>query len=198
MRTKISQELKAILLIFLTIIILTSIAFKIRCGYAISEFVDDYENEDYIQTKKDVVRNTTLNCMELNISSEYLTNGYFYTKEVLSILNGSSIMLLTNYSSNTGLITVEFSPNNSTWKNHNNQFGSDTLVSGYEAIDLRDLNYKTLYMRFNYTRGDINRTPRLYQIRVVVDSDITINDDYAALLIVGLIMGICIGIVLKR
>lgn len=132
----------------------------------------------------------------------YRLSGYFYTKEVLSSLNNNTITLLTNCSLNTGTITVEFSPNNNTWINHNNITGSsDNLIIGFESIDLRDVNINTLYMRINYTRGDYDKTPRLRQIRVIT-SDLAPKGGGLDILIFSFILFPCalliLGIALRR
>lgn len=98
------------------------------------------------------------------------TSGNFYTTEVLSSINGSSIVLLTN-STLDGEITVEFSSDNNTWLDHNGVVGSDNLIAGNESIDIRDLSYDTLYMRYNFTSGSPSQTPRLYQIRVIASGE---------------------------
>jgi len=98
----------------------------------------------------------------------YETQGYFYTEQLLNYANGSTVVLLTNSSSNTGNIRVQFSNDNSTWVNHNGVVGNyEGLKDGFESIDLRDLNYTQVYMRFNFTRGDGDKTPRLRQIRLI-------------------------------
>jgi hypothetical protein len=103
----------------------------------------------------------------------YFADGYFYTDEVLSGLINNTICLLTNSSIPSGSITVEFSNDNATWRDHNGNVGSDTLIAGYESLDLRDLNYTALYMRYNYTRGLLQETPRIYQIRVIVSDPVS-------------------------
>lgn len=100
-------------------------------------------------------------------SGGYALEGYFYTTELLENINGNSLTLLTNSTLNDGNIKLQLSKDNSTWVNHNNQTGYDYLVSGYEALDLRDLNFNTIYMRYNFTRGGLILTPRLFQIRLI-------------------------------
>lgn len=134
------------------------------------------------------------------VSGQYVADGVFYTKELLSGLNGTTYVLLTNVTSNTGNIKVQFSPNNITWVDHNNVTdGSDTLVDGYEAIDLRDCNFTNGYIRFNYTRGDLDKTPRLFDIRLIYYG-LPVEDATGSMLVIGIIVGIILisGIALKK
>lgn len=114
------------------------------------------------------------NATEGYSSGGYETDGYFYTSEVLDGLDGNSLDLLTNTTLDSGVITLEFSVDNSTWVDHNNQSGYETLTGGYESFDLRDLNVTTLYMRFNFSRGGVLQTPRLYQIRALYEGEVVI------------------------
>ncbi len=133
----------------------------------------------------------------------YDNSGIFYTKDVLNYVNGSSIVLLTNSTiPSSDEIKIQFSPNNSSWYSHNAVLsGYDNLVEGFESIDLRDLNYSSnLYMRFNFSDGGSDSTPRLYQLRLITSANETISENgepdesYSALLIVGLVTGLVIGI----
>jgi hypothetical protein len=105
------------------------------------------------------------------VCCQFSTDGYYYTDQVIANISGRTLALLYNYSSNTGTVTVESSSDNITFVNHNGVAGSDTLVDGYECLDLRDLNFTTIYMRFNYTRGAMTQTPLIRQIRVITDGD---------------------------
>lgn len=101
----------------------------------------------------------------------YEDDGYFYTTELISGIGGNTIVLLTNATiPSNDIITVEFSPNNITWVDHNGNIGSDTLIEGNESIDIRDIGYTNLNMRFNYTDVGADSTPRLYQIIVITDA----------------------------
>ncbi|GAH37116.1 unnamed protein product, partial [marine sediment metagenome] len=67
----------------------------------------------------------------------YEADGYFYTIEVVSDIRSLSI-LMTNSTLDAGDISVQFSDDNITWVDHNNQPGQDYLIDGYESLDLRD------------------------------------------------------------
>ncbi len=106
----------------------------------------------------------------------YLDNGIFYTKDILDYVNGSSIVLLTESTIPVSDgIKVQFSPNNSSWYSHNAVLtGYDDLVAGLESIDLRDLNYSSnIYMRFNFSDGGSDSTPRLFQLRLITSANVT-------------------------
>ncbi len=108
----------------------------------------------------------------------YMNNGIFYTKDILNYVNGSSIVLLTNSTiPENDEIKIQFSPNNSSWYSHNAILtGYDNIVAGLESIDLRDLNYSSsIYMRFNFSDGGSDSTPRLYQIRLITDANVSIS-----------------------
>ena len=101
----------------------------------------------------------------------YSNSGYFYTTELIAGIGGNTVALLTNASIPVGdSITVEFSPDNITWVDHNGNIGSDTIIAGNESIDIRDLSYTTLYARLNETDGGVDSTPRLYQLIVITNA----------------------------
>lgn len=164
------KQIKFLMFIILNIILLAS---GIPIINALTEFVDDYHNENYIAIKNNVIRNPILNAIELNYSiikkkkEEYERKGYFYTTQIINDVNGSFLILLTNSTLDKGIIKVQFSNDNSTWLNHNNQTGYDYLIEGFESIDLRDLNFSNIYLKFNFKREGKNKTPRLYQIRLI-------------------------------
>lgn len=97
----------------------------------------------------------------------YANSGYFTTTELLSALNGTALVLLTNTTLNSGTLKVQFSDDNATWVDHNDVVGSDTIIGGNESIDLRDLDFATIYLRYNFTRGGAVLTPRLFQTRLI-------------------------------
>jgi len=115
----------------------------------------------------------------------YESEGFFYTTEVLNGISGSSQVLLTNSTLNGGTLSVAFSSDNETWVDHNNETGYDSLLGGFESFDLRDLDFTTMYMRYNFTRGGVDLTPRLYQIRLITIPDDVVdnyeNEDYVAI-----------------
>ncbi len=111
-----------------------------------------------------------------NVTGGYFDDGIFYTKDVLDYVNGSSIVLLTESTIPSGdEIKVQFSPNNSSWYSHNAVLnGYDNLVAGLESIDMRDLNYSSsIFMRFNFSDGGLDSTPRLFQLRLITSANVT-------------------------
>ena len=137
----------------------------------------------------------------------YAAIGTYYTVNVLG--GDPAIAILYNLTIPAGGgATMEFSIDNVTWVDHNNQAGSDTLFAGYEALDLRDIYNGTTYRRVNMT-SDGADTPRMWQERFVTVT----GDDfcppcegapapsmgkYYALAIILLILGILIGIGMGR
>ena len=115
------------------------------------------------------------------------SNGYYYTTEILANDTGLVFMYNATIEASTD-ITAEFSDGNLTWVDHNNQAGSDTLITGFESLDLRDLNTTSLYMRFNMTTDGAS-TPRIYQIRFV-----TRTAQPTPSIVGGLFPGLAIGI----
>ena len=156
--------------IILLIIILICPEFQI--AKSLNEFKDDYMNEEYITIKHKIIRNQLLNAMELNRSLikkkiEYEKAGHFYTINVLNNENGTALILLSNSTLNKGSIKVQFSNDNFTWVDHNNHKGFDNLGDGFDSTDLRDLNFTSLYLRYDFKRGKGKMTPRLYQTRII-------------------------------
>ena len=116
----------------------------------------------------------------------YDESGTYYTVNVLG--GDPAIAILYNLTIPAGCgATMEFSTDNVTWVDHNNQAGFDTLIAGYEALDLRDVYNGTTYRRVNMTsNGEF--TPRMYQERfVTVTTIIPSGGD-------GLFPGLAIGI----
>lgn len=177
-----------------------------------ADFVDNYYNENYIAIKEKIVRNPILNAMELNYSltkkkGEYEKDGFFYTIKILGDVNESSLVLLTNSTLNRGSIKVQFSSDNSTWVDHNNQTGRDSLLEGFEAIDLRDLNFTSIYLKYDFKRGKGKMTPRLYQTMIIWteapikpdDGVVIIQDDYSFIfLAIGLILMLSIAFLYNK
>ena len=97
------------------------------------------------------------------------SNGYFTTTDQLASINGSVLVQLTTATIPAGTgITVEFSPDNSTWVNNLNGSGSNTLTDGLNAFDLRPLNWSAAhYVRYNLSSSDPTVTPRLNQSRLI-------------------------------
>ena len=95
------------------------------------------------------------------------TEGYFTTVDYLSdpLANGSALTALFNSTipANTQIL-VEFSEDNSTWVFND----WEPLFGGFEAVDLRDLNYSSgFYFRYNLSTTDFSVTPRVYQSRLI-------------------------------
>ena len=100
-------------------------------------------------------------------TSGFSAFGYFTTVDYLSdpLANGSALTALFNTSipANTQIL-VEFSEDNSTWVFND----WAPLFGGFEAVDLRDLNYSTgFYSRFNLSTTDPAITPRVHQNRLI-------------------------------
>jgi len=132
-------------------------------------------------------------------------DGHYYTEEMLA--GNRSLALLYNASipGGTGM-TMEFSSDNATWVDHNKARGSDRLLTGYESLDLRDLNFTALYTRVNMTTTG-GGTPALYQFRLVTIVNYTMPEGnggpspeaenmgkYYAMAIILLILGVLIGL----
>lgn len=94
--------------------------------------------------------------------------GYFNTTDYLDDLKGKSLVWLTNATIPEGTsLTIEFSSDGgSSWVNDQGVAGYNSLNGGFEALDLRDLNYADLTTRYNFT-GTNTLTPRLYQSRLI-------------------------------
>jgi len=103
------------------------------------------------------------------------SDGEYYTEEMLEGDTGLVLMYNVSIPEDTG-ITIEFAEDNSTWVNHNGQAGYDTLIAGFESLDLRDLNTTSLYMRLNMTTTDIERTPRVHQLSLVTIADVILGE----------------------
>jgi hypothetical protein len=100
----------------------------------------------------------------------YVAEGYFSTIDYLSdpLANGSTLALMTNTSilDNSG-ITVQFSPDNSTWVDNTGATGASTLTDGFQTLDMRNLNYSSsAYLMFNFTSAGEN-TSVLLQSRLI-------------------------------
>lgn len=108
----------------------------------------------------------------LDIGSSGYGEGYFNTTDYFDYVNGSSLVWLTNTSIPSGTsLTVQFSNDGgSTYVDNEGNAGSNTLTEGHEALDLRDLNYTSLTVRYNFT-GIQSDTPRLFQSRLITTED---------------------------
>jgi len=129
--------------------------------------------------------------------ARYESSGHYYTVESLKGDVGLVLMYNDTIPANTG-ITAEFSADNSTWVDHDNLPGSDTLIAGFESLDLRDLNTTSLYIRFNMTSSTGVNTPRIHQIRIVTITNVTIGNGetvYVDTLFPGLAIGISLLII---
>ena len=100
-----------------------------------------------------------------NIYQGGYVDGFYYTEEFLEGDPALAVLYNATIPSGTGM-TMEFSTDNVTWVDHNNQAGSDTLIAGYEALDLRDIYNGTTYRRVNMTSNGVD-TPRMWQERFV-------------------------------
>ena len=111
-------------------------------------------------------------------SGGYVEDGHYYTVEMLEGDTALSLMYNVTIPEDTGM-TMEFSEDNVTWVNHNDQAGSDTLITGFESLDLRDLNTSTIYSRVNMTSNGLD-TARIYQLRLVTITDVELGDGEGA------------------
>lgn len=108
--------------------------------------------------------------------SGYQSPGHYYTEEMLD--GDRALALLYNASIPVGTgMTMDFSSDNVTWVDHNNAPGSDTLIAGFESLDLRDPNFTALYSRINMTSTGED-TPRIYQFRLVTITNVTLETVY--------------------
>lgn len=131
--------------------------------------------------------------------SAYFSSGHFYTTDLLAGIDytGQAVLLNTTIPGGDTL-TVEFSDDNSTWVLND----WEPIFGGYEAIDIRVLAYNTLYLRFNFTDGGADSTPRLLQVKIyhggpcpsLAEPDTT---PYMAIAIILLLFGLMIGSRLK-
>lgn len=130
----------------------------------------------------------------------YYTEGYFNTTDYFDYVNGSSLVCMVNSSipSDTTL-KIQFSNDGINWFDNNGISGSNLLLEGFYSLDLRDLNYTNIISRYNFT-GTPTLTPRLYQSRLVTTNGgvSAPSEDYAGLLIIGLIIGLILGIGVSR
>ena len=109
-------------------------------------------------------------------SMDGYNDGVYYTTELLEGNRALNIMYNASILTDTG-ITMEFSDDNVTWVNHNDVAGHESLVNGFESIDLRDMNTTSLYCRLNFTSDNIIDTPRMYQLRIVtIVGDIEVGE----------------------
>jgi len=116
----------------------------------------------------------------------YASSGSYYTFNVLDDDPAIAILYNLTIPDDCGA-TMEFSTDNVTWVDHNNEAGSDTLIAGYEALDLRDIYNGTTYRRVNMT-SDGSDTPRMWQERFVTVTTIIPSEGG------GLFPGLAIGI----
>ena len=102
----------------------------------------------------------------------YDPEGYFSTVDYLvnPLTSGAGLAVLVNTSipANTD-IQFQISDDNISWTDHEGVVGdSENLLGGFEAIDLRQLNYSAnIYFRGNLSTTDGLATPRVYQIRLI-------------------------------
>lgn len=129
--------------------------------------------------------------------------GQYYTTEMVGGDQALTLMYNASLPANTSM-TLELSSDNSTWVNHNNQSGYESLVDGMEAVDLRDLNTTSLYIRVNMTTSDSAYTPRMYQLRLVTVTTVEAGDTYLTgsigifLIVIVIILPIVYYLVRKR
>lgn len=133
----------------------------------------------------------------------YQDEGYFTTENYLNYSSGESLALLTNSSiPDDTTITVHFSNDTSTWIF--NEW--EPIFGGFEAIDLRILNYSDMFIMYNMSTANSSITPRLYQSRLVTtignvsvngNGDIVYESD-APWVALAIILSIIFGLLLTR
>jgi len=134
----------------------------------------------------------------------FALNGNYYTVNLGNYFNGSTIVNLLNCTRNTGSIRVSYSNDNITFRDHNGVIGFDTVSEdGGHSIDMRDLNYTTLYMKIDLIRGDLDKTPEIYQLRIITTQGAisvggVIQRNLFGVVIVSLIFIPCILVIMKR
>lgn len=139
----------------------------------------------------------------LTTGKGYDDQGHFYTTDILAGIDYTGLALLLNSTIPGGdSITLEISQDNSSWILND----WEPIFGGYESIDLRDLEFNTMYFRFNFTDGEADSTPRLHQFilyhgapRACIDG--VAKPDYApyiALSIILLLIGLMIGWGVRR
>jgi hypothetical protein len=106
-----------------------------------------------------------------NAGTVYSLNGYFTTIDYLSdpTVNGSTFAPPTNTPivSNTA-ISIEFSSDNATWVNNLGVAGGVTLTTGFNTIELRNLNYSVgYYSRYNLSTTNNAVTPLVLQSKLI-------------------------------
>lgn len=130
---------------------------------------------DYISFQAGTAISGQLWIDDVNLTSPtggYELSGYFTTVDYLGdpLANGSALVALVNTSipANTQIL-MQFSNDNATWgDNEGVPLDSHVLSGGFEAIDLRTINYSTaFYYRFNFSTTDSTTTPRIYQNRLI-------------------------------
>ena len=134
--------------------------------------------------------------------SGFVEEGYFTTTDYLDYANGSILVLITNTTipENT-VITVELSEDNATWTLND----WEPIFGGYEAIDLRELNWSSAcYLRYNLSTDHGGFTPRVYQSRLITtqgpepsNGDIIVQESDFPWIAIAIIL-MCVAYLLAR
>jgi len=123
----------------------------------------------------------------------YADTGNYTTIEMINPDRGLAVLYNCTVPSGTEL-RLQFSNDSMTWVNHNGAVGYETLESGFGAVDIRDLNYTSLYLNATLIADSTNSyTPTMDQIRIVTIIGAT-SDNTGALLVLGLVVGMVIFI----
>lgn len=93
-------------------------------------------------------------------------SGYYTTIDMLNEDIAITLLYDADIVANTSM-TMEFFNDSNVWVNHNNILGYDTLINGFESIDLRDINSTNNIIRVNMTTTNSSVTPRMNQLRYV-------------------------------
>lgn len=101
-------------------------------------------------------------------STGYELDGYMTTNDLMASASGGTLSNLLNVTMPTNTnMTVEYSLDNMTWVDNENNTGFYQCVDGLQTVELRFLNFTVLYQRFNFSTTDDSVTSRLFQNRIV-------------------------------
>jgi len=146
-----------------------------------------------LDLKLNFVRNVT------DGGSQYAPSGYFTTTNFLNATSYNATVGLFNSTLSGGTINLEVSPDGVTWTD------LGLLSTGFWAEDLRSQGLKDAILRFNFTRGGAQTTPRLFQTRIVhqgpggAPTPTPAGFSYVqALAVILLLLGLMIGSVMRR
>lgn len=133
-------------------------------------------------------------CDNFKFRPSGVTEGYFYSKDLLNGIsaNASALLYETSIDGSNSII-LEVSEDNTTWVR------SETVNNGYGALSLDDLGYSTLYTRGNFSRPGSSGYCDLEELTVIYEggSGATPSASYGVAIVL-LILGLIIGTGIKR